>query len=131
MDPRDPAKRWRSSPKEDTRLARLGQEPFNPTSPNCVPAPKIPPRFSENRVKEDPTLDTYGAIKPGRRMTMRLWLGEFKQSRRRGRNWNIGVHVYEDERIPVANVIRAIQETLNRQFPTAEMVISPSIKRAL
>lgn len=62
---------------------------------------------------------------------MRLWLGEFKQTRSRGRNWNIGLHVYEDEGIPVADVLRAIQDTLDSRFPTAQVVISPSAKNAL
>ena len=62
---------------------------------------------------------------------MRFWLGEFKQTRRRGRNWNIGIHVYEDEAIPVGDVIGIVQKAIQAQYPNAEMVVSPSVRKAL
>ncbi len=62
---------------------------------------------------------------------MRIWLGRFKGARRRGRNWNVGVHVYEDEGVPVRDVIEALKDVLSSRFPSAEIVESPSVKEAL
>ena len=62
---------------------------------------------------------------------MRIWLGTFSLSRKRGRNWNIGVHVYEDEKIGHQAVIKTIRKALKTDYPNAEIVISPAAKNAL
>ena len=61
---------------------------------------------------------------------MRIWLGKFKSTRRRGRNWNIGVHVFEDEGIPIKDVVSTVEDSLREKFPQIEIVMSPSAEKA-
>ena len=62
---------------------------------------------------------------------MRIWLGTSKGAKRRRRNWNIGVHVCEDEGIPVSDVIMAVRDALRSRFPVTEIVGASSVKEAL
>jgi hypothetical protein len=59
---------------------------------------------------------------------MRIWLGGDTKGRK---NKNVGVLVYDDEDIDVRKVIEVVQEGLTKNFPDAEIVEAPSVKREL
>lgn len=60
---------------------------------------------------------------------MRLWCGRSGGKGRGGKpHWNISVHVYDEEDIDSKEVARAMDDTLRRMFPSAQIKRSPSFE---
>jgi hypothetical protein len=59
---------------------------------------------------------------------MREWCGRGARARP---HWNIGVHVYDSENVDPKDVASAIDDTLRKKFPTAQITKSPKFKNLL
>lgn len=59
---------------------------------------------------------------------MRIWLGKGTRGKP---HESVGVHVYEYENLDVRKVITVIEGSLAKNFPRAEIVETPAVKKRL
>ena len=58
---------------------------------------------------------------------MRIWLGRGVLPNGR-KHMNVGLHIYEDEGIEVRKVIEVVQESLSKNFPSAEIIRAKAVR---
>lgn len=61
---------------------------------------------------------------------MRIWLGQGTRASGR-KHQNIGLHIYEDEGLNLAEVIQVVEAALRTHFPNQEITMSRSVRNAL